>query len=158
MGKYGISVQQIPVYSKGAEKPIHKENSIPELTGCSNDRRSHQWYSLGKRVFHEWKWEIGALLISILTLMAIIITLSNQNGKVAPNLPSGINLNSLIAILTTILRIAILVVISEGEILQWSEGRKVYQVLTIGLYNSHCSVKMVLAKSTSIARSSDRVL
>ena len=158
MRKYDIFVQRIPVYSKGAEKPTHKGNSVPELTSCSNGRRSHQWYSLGRRVFHEWKWEIGALLISILTLMAIIITLSNQNGKVAPNLPSGINLNTLIAILTTILRITILVVISEGEIAQWSENRKFYQVLTIGLYYSHCPVKMVLAKSTSIARSSDRVL
>jgi hypothetical protein len=51
MRKYDIFVQRIPVYSKGAEKPTHKGNSVPELTSCSNGRRSHQWYSLGKESF-----------------------------------------------------------------------------------------------------------
>ncbi len=121
-----ISLQRIQGdSSKGPGILIREDDSIPEATTCLEGRTSYRWRSLGQRIFLEWKWEIGSLLVSILTLMAIIVTLSKQDGKVILSLPSRINLNSIIAILTTILRVTLLVVVGEGKIVKGYENRMI---------------------------------
>lgn len=58
--------------------------------------------------------DIGGLLSAFSILVAIIITLGIFNGKPEQDWKLKLNLNSLVALLTTILRASMLTVVSEG--------------------------------------------
>lgn len=58
--------------------------------------------------------DIGGLLSAFSILVAITITLGIFNGKPEPEWKLSINLNSLVALLATILRASMLTVVSEG--------------------------------------------
>lgn len=62
-----------------------------------------------------WGLEIGLLLLSVAALLAILLTLWSQDGKVS-QFPSGITLNSLVSVLTVILRLALVFVLLESKL------------------------------------------
>ncbi|MBE3042246.1 DUF3176 domain-containing protein [Candidatus Bathyarchaeota archaeon] len=62
-----------------------------------------------------WKWELVSLFTGYAVLAAIFVTLSQYDGKDLPEWPYSLNLNSLVAIYTTILRALLLFPVAEGK-------------------------------------------
>ena len=62
-----------------------------------------------------WTWELVSLVTGYAVLAAIFVTLSQYNGKDLPQWPYSLNLNSLVAIYTTILRALLLFPVAEGR-------------------------------------------
>lgn len=64
-------------------------------------------------VFRYWRLELVSLVLAAGLIAAILGILARFNGDIVPRWPVGINLNTLIALLATILRAALMVVVSE---------------------------------------------
>jgi hypothetical protein len=62
-----------------------------------------------------WWFEVVSLLIGVAALAAIIITLLTFNGKEQPAWKYSVNLNTLISILSTLLRVCMLYGVEEGN-------------------------------------------
>jgi len=62
-----------------------------------------------------WMWDLAAMILAAGILVAIGIILSVHNGKPIPQWPLGVNLNSLIATLSTLFRALVMVFVSEGK-------------------------------------------
>ncbi|KAI9776888.1 MAG: hypothetical protein M1839_009336 [Geoglossum umbratile] len=60
-----------------------------------------------------WNWEISSLLVAIALLISIFATLAKYNGEKQPAWRYDINLNSLIAVLSTVLRAMVVVIVTE---------------------------------------------
>ncbi|KAL2059721.1 hypothetical protein VTL71DRAFT_10213 [Oculimacula yallundae] len=76
--------------------------------------------SLGSRIV-QWVWDVGGLIISIAILVAIVIILRKYDGQVQPNWRFSFNLNSLVAILMTVLRTTMMEVVSDSmSQLKWN--------------------------------------
>lgn len=63
-----------------------------------------------------WRLEIFSPLLAIAALIAIAVTMSEYNKKEQPAWKYTINLNNLIAILSTLLRACMVAVVEEGKI------------------------------------------
>lgn len=61
-----------------------------------------------------WPWELSALFISLTSLMAIILILYLYEGRSLSNLPDGISINAIIAILSTAMKAALSVPVAEA--------------------------------------------
>lgn len=61
-----------------------------------------------------WTWEIISLLLTIGLIVAIVVILSHFEGRPLPDWPFGINLSTLLAMLSTILRTLMLVAVAEA--------------------------------------------
>ncbi|KAI0967777.1 hypothetical protein F4678DRAFT_482803 [Xylaria arbuscula] len=71
-------------------------------------------------LMRQWFLEICSLTIAIGTFAIIIILLATRQGKPQPDWPSLLNINTLLSILTTVLRAAMLFPIAEGiEEMKW---------------------------------------
>ncbi|KAI1373259.1 hypothetical protein F4677DRAFT_225800 [Hypoxylon crocopeplum] len=64
-------------------------------------------------VFRFWPWEIGSVLVSFGLIAATYSILSRYNGQRVPEWPFSINLNTLVALISTIMRAAMLVGVAE---------------------------------------------
>ena len=60
-------------------------------------------------------WDLGGLIVSIAILVAIVIILRNYDGEVQPDWQFSFNLNSLVAILMTVLRTTMMDVVSDCQ-------------------------------------------
>ncbi|KAI2640860.1 hypothetical protein GGS26DRAFT_180332 [Hypomontagnella submonticulosa] len=76
---------------------------IPEE--ISKTRRHH--------VFRFWPWEIGSVVVSFGLIAATFSILSHYNEQKVPEWPFSINLNTLVALISTIMRAAMLVGVAE---------------------------------------------
>jgi hypothetical protein len=65
------------------------------------------------RIFRSWIWELLSLAVSIGLIVAIAVLLATYNGKPAPDWGYHINLNALLALLSTILRAMVVVVLAQ---------------------------------------------
>ncbi|KAF2489927.1 hypothetical protein BU16DRAFT_567020 [Lophium mytilinum] len=61
-----------------------------------------------------WLWEILGACLGTITLLIICILLSIYDGRPQPSIRWGITLNAVIALLTTIMKAALLTVVAEG--------------------------------------------
>lgn len=61
-----------------------------------------------------WTWEIISLFLTIGLIVAIVAILSHFEGRPLPDWPFGINLSTLVALLSTILRTLMLVAVAEA--------------------------------------------
>lgn len=75
----------------------------------------------GHRVFRFWIWEIFSVCLAIGLLVAIVLVLNHFHGETVPQWRFSINLNTIVALLATIARAAILTAVAEilGQ-LKWS--------------------------------------
>ncbi|KAK4452756.1 hypothetical protein QBC34DRAFT_455785 [Podospora aff. communis PSN243] len=97
--------------------PVPDETTEPECEVRNSDTEEF-WLSV-------WKWDLAALLLALGILVAIRILLSYYDGKQVPQWPLGINLNSLVAILTTLFRALVLVFVAEAiSQLKWEWFRQ----------------------------------
>lgn len=86
--------------------------------------------SLNAGFVSPWIWEVTALGIAIGLVAAIFSILGHFNGRVLPNWPLRINLNTLIALLSTIMRALLLIsmaaVISQSKWLWYGRDRPLH--------------------------------
>lgn len=77
-------------------------------------RKSH-------RVLRFWIWEVLSVCLAIGLLVAIVLVLNHFHGEIVPQWRFSINLNTLVALLATIARAAILTAVPEilGQV-KWS--------------------------------------
>ena len=67
-----------------------------------------------------WWTETASLVIATAAFIAIIVTMVEYNGKEQPAWKYAINLNILIAILSTLLRACMVIVTEEGNVLAYN--------------------------------------
>ena len=65
------------------------------------------------RIFRSWLWELLSVLVAIGLLVAIATLLTSYDGKPAPDWGTRLNLNALLALLSTILRAMMVVIVSQ---------------------------------------------
>ncbi|KAJ4395734.1 hypothetical protein N0V91_010640 [Didymella pomorum] len=70
-------------------------------------------YNNGYRMFRNWLWEILSIAAAIGLIVAIAALLATHNGKPTPDWGERINFNALLAIMSTILRAMLVVVVSQ---------------------------------------------
>jgi hypothetical protein len=61
-----------------------------------------------------WFWEIAGITISVVSLLAIIITLRVFDGKPLPDIPFGITLNTIASLLGAATKTTLLLVVSSA--------------------------------------------
>jgi hypothetical protein len=64
-------------------------------------------------VFRAWGFELGAILLAVGLVVAIMVLLATHEGLPAPNWGQHLNLNALLALLSTILRAALVVIVAQ---------------------------------------------
>ena len=95
------TVSEIPAESTQAEQ----EKQIMQSRG-EVPRQAH--------IFKSWWIEIGACVLSLVALIAIVGTLQPHQGKPLPQWPYQISVNTLISIYAVVLKVTILLVTAEG--------------------------------------------
>ncbi|KAI1452754.1 hypothetical protein F4805DRAFT_470619 [Annulohypoxylon moriforme] len=83
--------------------PVVKEYPLQQESGAI--RRHH--------VFRFWPWEIASLITAFGLVAATYSILAHFNGQKLPEWPFSINLNTLIALISTFMRAAMLVCVAE---------------------------------------------
>lgn len=91
---------------------------VPELAGQEpvGDVRKHMLHfnrSAGQ-IFDGWWLEMICCLLSIACLAALIVFLGVYDNQPLPELPSGITVNTVVALLSTIARTAFTIPVAEG--------------------------------------------
>ncbi|WQF90404.1 hypothetical protein CDEST_15418 [Colletotrichum destructivum] len=80
---------------------------------CINHATSQINMQHSYRVLHNWIWELLSVALAAGLLIAIAALLALHDGKPAPDWGAHINLNALLAFLSTILRAMLVVVVSQ---------------------------------------------
>jgi hypothetical protein len=93
-------------------RPLHRNNADSSPTQQKTPSTK------GKRVLSlaTWWTEVVALTLAIGALIAIVVTMTEYHDKQQPEWKYKINLNTLIAILSTLMRACLVVVAEEGEV------------------------------------------
>lgn len=91
-------------------------DNYPESTSTStsNGPTSKKKGKSHELLLKTWWIEIVSLLIATAALIAIVVTLAKYDGQEQPAWSYAINLNTLIAILATLLRACMVIVAEEG--------------------------------------------
>jgi hypothetical protein len=91
---------------------LHKDHSDTRNTGqpIAKDKRN------SASVLNTWWFEFASLSAAIAALIAIVITMAEYDSKEQPEWKYSINLNTLIAVLATMLRACMVVVAEEGKV------------------------------------------
>lgn len=90
---------------------LSKDHSDTRTTGQPIAKDKHNSAS----VLTTWWYELASTAAAIAALIAIVITMAKYDNKEQPEWKNSINLNTLIAVLATMLRACIVVVAEEGE-------------------------------------------
>lgn len=88
-----------------ASTPVGEERHVVQ-TAERSIRQRHIWKN--------WWMEIGACLLGLVILVAVIATLRPHQGKPLPQWPYHISVNALISIYVLVLKAAVLLVTTEG--------------------------------------------
>ncbi|KAH0435815.1 hypothetical protein CcaCcLH18_04597 [Colletotrichum camelliae] len=102
------------------EEPRKSCSAHPEDAAKPEDRETNgatvSYKPLGNlEVLWLWKYEVLAIIVSILAFISMVILLNVSDGKPQPQFAYSINLTTTIAIFTTLLRAAMLYIVAEGE-------------------------------------------
>ncbi|RHZ61811.1 DUF3176 domain-containing protein [Aspergillus thermomutatus] len=111
---------QVQIHNLDAGHEASYQQTVPLYHNRPpTDREKTRWS------LWSWSWEFGACLVAIITLGGIIAVLRIYDGKTQPNWPAGINLNAIIALLTTLMKAAMATYIAEAlSQLKWSWFRE----------------------------------
>lgn len=101
VGDKTAMVSEIPAKSTQVEKGKQSTQSRGEVP-----RQAH--------IFKNWWIEIGACVLSLVALVAIVATLQPHQGKPLPQWPYRISANTLISVYAVVLKVTILSVTAEG--------------------------------------------
>jgi hypothetical protein len=114
---------QLPLDNARQVSGHHKRDDTEGLVDASepgetraflDKDRSKDGSSHDAKLLAAWWTEVAALAGATAALIAIVTTLARYNNKEQPNWKGAINLNTLIAILSTLMRACMVVVAEEG--------------------------------------------
>lgn len=88
------------------------------MTSTANAASEHEAQSFSKQshnrhVLRYWLWELFSLVIALGLFAAIVTVLLKYDGEQLPSWPYSINLNTLIALMSTVLRASLAVIVAE---------------------------------------------
>ena len=92
----------------GAEAYCLRRSSSRDTKGLPTVSTRHSY-----DIFRTWLWEIISIAVAVGLIVAIATLLATYNGRRTPDWGERINLNALLAILSTVLRAALVVVVSQ---------------------------------------------
>jgi hypothetical protein len=99
--------------------------------------RSSAYHGLGETVYTWWLWELSALVLSTLAMLALFITLVYFNGRRLPTKRFGITFNGLIAIYALIAKASLVTYVAEclGQ-LKWNRfSKKAYPLAELEVFD-----------------------
>ncbi|PNS19285.1 hypothetical protein CAC42_2462 [Sphaceloma murrayae] len=100
-------------------------------------RRLSVWQRLRYWANRNWVYELAACCISVTTLGGVVILLCTRQNKPLPDWPTLITLNSLIAVLTTIMKGCMIFAVAEGiSQLKWSWFLRPRPLADLSTYDS----------------------
>lgn len=99
-----------------------KEHPTVTVQSCEDPFRLSRWQRIRYWANQTWAYEIAACCISAITLAGVIILLATRQNKPLPEWPALITLNSLIAVLTTIMKGCMIFAVAEGHYVCLSAG------------------------------------
>lgn len=105
---YPSDHQEPPASHQSLDLPFEQdrtEEQPPSNNKSPNRRRNH---------VGAWLQEILCCGISVVALIVLVVILNAYNGKPLPDWPSGITINAVVALLSTISRTAFLIPVAEG--------------------------------------------
>jgi len=83
-----------------------------------------------------WIWEICAMLVSLLSMLAIVLVLRLHEGRPLPTWPFSITINSLVSVFATIMKATMLVPIAAGiSQAKWHWFRQLHPLNDIEVYD-----------------------
>jgi len=104
-------------------------DSDTEKGGTKHLRRT-PWPLLERVSLFGWWWELGAILVSLISMSLILTILCYMNGRLLSDWKLPIQLNSLIAIFSTFARSALMLALAEGlSQLKWNHFEKRHSTL-----------------------------
>lgn len=84
-----------------------------------------------------WPPELASYVLALVAFIAIIILLANYTDKIQPNWPSLLNINTLLSILATILKTALLFPVTQGiSELKWIRFSRPHSLLDIDRWDA----------------------
>lgn len=101
----------VPSPSSSFTSSSRKKTRQQQQQALVSGRRRHR---RGSSLLKFWTWEIISLFLTIGLIVAIVAILSHFEGRPLPDWPFGINLSTLVALLSTILRTLMLVTVAEA--------------------------------------------
>ena len=105
-----------PELNDGGEEENRRElnDDAAMLAHGAATRDPGSRHSSGRyHVFSRWAWEIASLILAALLLVAMVVILHEFEGQRVPDWGEWVNLNTIVAVLSTVLRGAVAVVIAE---------------------------------------------
>ncbi|KAI9721228.1 MAG: hypothetical protein M1812_002389 [Candelaria pacifica] len=106
-------------------------------TSDKDGQKAASKYNLHHVLSRWWLWEVLSCILALAALVAIYGTLYAYNGRQLPDWPSGITLNALIALLSAVLRAAMLVPVVEGlSQLKWVWYRQEHSLQDFGNFDA----------------------
>ncbi len=64
-------------------------------------------------IYRTWEWEIAAIVFAVGLIVAISVILASYNGRPLPHWGNHLNLNALLALLSTILRAMLVIIVAQ---------------------------------------------
>jgi hypothetical protein len=123
LGRSDVKGRSIENYSRlikqHTEKDAYDERILNEKTRGSHKGEatslSQQFQHASNMFFNRWwLWELFACFVTLCALIGIVVVLARFNNNPLPNWPYHIGINSLISVFTTLLKAAMLLVLTEG--------------------------------------------
>lgn len=111
---YGSRSEQGKNGSRGEPSYHTSAIEVPSPTSFRRSSKQQQPRRRRSSPLKFWTWEIISLFLTIGLIVAIVAILSHFDGRPLPDWPLGINLSTLIALLSTILRTLMLVAVAEA--------------------------------------------
>ena len=93
--------------------PPHVSSALPTAPQSPSDMAKATPTTSRRRVLRLWAFEIVTTVFLLALMVAIGVTLISYNGKPSPNWGPQINLNALLALLSTLLRAALVFLVSQ---------------------------------------------
>ncbi len=106
-GQHNAAAAALPSSSAGEYHPVNWHDD-DGTTAALPPRRPRRY-----RVFRRWGWEMGSLGLAVALLIATVAILRAFEGRRVPDWGEWVNLNTIVALLSTFLRGAVVVVIAE---------------------------------------------
>ena len=120
MNRLSSSIPSDPKQSSEAQEGVTRPEEYDDITTQSDTPKQFHHRTKSTVNITIWLPEIASFLFALLALVAIVILLAARKDKPLPNWPSVLNINSLVAIFSSISKAALLLSISGciGE-LKW---------------------------------------
>jgi hypothetical protein len=113
--QYQYSSQPIPHNETHQQQPSQAP-LLSSLSGEDQEKEQELRATQRWRLFSPdgWLWELSNLALATAAFVALIIVLYKYENRPSPNWPSGISLNTIISIVSTIFRAALSLSVTRG--------------------------------------------